>query len=66
MPEGLTLLRVALAARRAVCLLLMLLQGVDAVSRVYLHPDNAKSREKFELLWTTISGGVPTVPVVLR
>eukprot|EP00752_Nemacystus_decipiens_P012674 g11227.t1 len=42
-----------------------LLKGVDAVSRVYLHPDNAKSREKFELLWATISGGVPTVPVVL-
>lgn len=44
----------------------MLFQGVDAVSQVYLYPDNAKSREKFELLWTSISGGVPTVPVVLR
>lgn len=47
-------------------LVLMLAQGVDAVSRVYLQPDNAESRQKFELLWTTISGGVPTVPVVLR
>lgn len=47
-------------------MLMVLCQGVDAVSRVYLHPDNAKSRGKFELLWTSISGGVPTVPVVLR
>jgi len=41
-------------------------QGVDSVSKVYLHPDNAKSRERFEQLWNTISGGVKTVPVLLR
>lgn len=48
------------------CWFVLLFQGVDSVSQVYLYPDNAKSREEYELLWTTISGGVPTVPVVLR
>lgn len=41
-------------------------QGVDSVSKVYLCPDNAKSREEFDQLWNTISGGVKTVPVNLR
>ncbi|CAM9578224.1 unnamed protein product [Scytosiphon promiscuus] len=42
-----------------------LLKGVDSVSKVYMSPDNAKSRKAFELLWDTISGGVTTVPVNL-
>lgn len=41
-------------------------QGVDSVSKVYLSPDNAKSRQEFDQLWNTISGGVETVPVNLR
>lgn len=41
-------------------------QGVDSVSKVYLSPDNAKSREEFDLLWKAISSGVQTVPVNLR
>ncbi|CAM9194857.1 unnamed protein product [Ectocarpus fasciculatus] len=42
-----------------------LLKGADSVSKVYLSPDNAKSREEFDLLWKAISGGVQTVPVNL-
>lgn len=41
-------------------------QGVDSVTKVYLSPDNASSREEFEVLWKALSDGLKTVPVTLR
>lgn len=40
-------------------------QGMDAVTKVFIQPDNAKSRGEFEALWKELSRGVKTVPVTL-
>lgn len=43
----------------------VLRQGADAVTKVYIHPDNAKSRDEFQALWKELSRGVNVVPVTL-